>query len=93
MKFNKLFMQCLADEDINPEEGEVVVNEVIETTRWSIIYYIVFKVDGKYFSSSYSRGATEMQDESPYEYEGDEIECDEVFPVERIVTEYTKEKP
>lgn len=41
------------------------------------MHEIVFKDNGKFYSTTYSVGATEMQDESPWEYER-EVECIEV---------------
>jgi len=54
-----------------------IVNNIIDTTRWSIIHEIVFADKGKFYRTTYSEGATECQDERPWEYE-DEIECEEV---------------
>ena len=90
MKFKKEFMERLAYGDIDASEGEVIVDEIVETTRWSEIHEIVFKVDGKFYASSNSRGLTEQQDESPYEYDPDEIECGEVVPKEVIKIKYVK---
>ena len=65
-----------------------IKNEVVDNTRWSIIHDIVVqrKSDGKYFTDTYRVGATESQDERPYEY------CDpnftEVFPVQKTITVY-----
>ena len=58
-----------------------VEGKIIDTSRWSVIYSVVFQdvKTGKYYLSSYSEGATEMQEESAYEYDGDEIECTEVI--------------
>jgi hypothetical protein len=67
---------------------EVVEDDIIDTSRWSIIYSLVFKHDGKFYATSYSVGATEQQDESPFEYSPDEVECKEVFPVEKTVIVY-----
>ena len=54
-----------------------VVDKIIDTTRWSIVHEIVFKDNGKFYQTTYSEGATEMQPERPWEYD-DEIECTEV---------------
>ena len=52
---------------------------------------MVFKYHNKFYITSYQKGATEYQDERPYENEDDEIECIEVFPVEtKIITYQTK---
>jgi hypothetical protein len=67
-----------------------VFEDLIDTSRWSNIYYVVYEdLDtGKYWGSSYSVGATECQDESAYENDGDEIEFNEVFRVTKTVTVY-----
>ena len=44
------------------------------------------KSDGKYFKDVYERGATEMQDEQPYEYS--EPNFTEVFPVTKTYIDY-----
>lgn len=54
-----------------------IVDKIIDTNRWSIIHKIVFEDKGKFYQTTYSEGATEYQDESPWEYE-DMIECTEV---------------
>lgn len=67
-----------------------IKTDIIDTSRWSIINEIVFEdlSDGKFYSTTYSVGATECQDESPWEYDGDEIECYQVEPKEVIKIEY-----
>jgi hypothetical protein len=57
--------------------GNTIVDNIVDTTRWSVIHEIVFADKGKFFRTTYSEGATEMQYERPWEYE-DEIECEEV---------------
>ena len=57
--------------------SSAVLDEITDTSRWSIHHRIIFKHEGKFYETYYSEGATEMQDESPWEYE-DEVECDEV---------------
>lgn len=66
----------------------VIRNEITGTRRWSIDYYMVIQriEDGRFFADTYSVGATESQDESPWEY--DEPNFVEVFPVEKVVIEY-----
>ena len=49
---------------------------------------MVFKFDGKFYITSYGRAATECQDEQPYEYDEDDIECQEVFPKQKLITVY-----
>ncbi len=56
--------------------------------RWSISHELVFCWrDGKFYRTSYSVGATEMQDESPWDYT-DPVECTEVREVQKTVTDY-----
>lgn len=71
-----------------PEGLEIVQDEIVETTRWSTIHGIVVKrlSDGKFFGAGYSVGATEMQDESPWET--DDPEFLEVLAVEKTVISY-----
>lgn len=71
----------------NPDY-EVVVDEVVDTTRWSIITSVVVrrKSDGKFFADSYSKGATEQQYESPYE--NTDPDFTEVFPKEKVTIVY-----
>ena len=65
-------------------------NEITGTSRWSVHYELVFEdiLTSKFYSVSYSRGATEYQDERPFEYDGDEINCIEVKPVEKTIIVY-----
>lgn len=58
--------------------GNSVSDVITDTSRWSVFHTIVFQdKDGKFYEASYSCGATECQDESPWEYE-QIIECTEV---------------
>lgn len=83
MKFKKEFLvEEVLDSDMIVEE------EVVDHTRWSVVYRIVFRFNDKFYSSHYSVGATEQQDESPYEYDPEEIECPEVKEEQKLVTVY-----
>ncbi len=73
VKFSKDYLKNELD---LPYENAIVDN-IIDTTRWSIVHEIVFADKGKFYRTTYSEGATECQDERPWEYE-DEIECEEV---------------
>ena len=94
MKFRKDILQALAygyDED----NLEVIEDKVTGTARWSTQREMIFKCwDGagpdsfKFYRKGYQVGATEMQEERPFEYDPDEIECSEVQPVERTVIVY-----
>jgi len=54
-----------------------IKDDIVDTSRWSIHREIIFAYEGKFYRTYYSEGATEMQDERPWEYET-EIECIEV---------------
>lgn len=69
-------------------ESEVVVSEITDNSRWSTHHRCVFKLGGKYYSTHYSQGATELQHESPYEYDGEWVEVAEVVPREVTVIKY-----
>ena len=86
MKFKKEYLVDGIDGD--GPCGKTVHTKHTGSRRWSQSYARVFEIDGKFYSTRYRVGSTEMQDESPYEYEGDEIECTEVFPRQKTVTEY-----
>ena len=60
-----------------PYDCKLIEDNIIDTTRWSIIHEIVFEDHGKFYMTTYSEGATEMQWEKPWEYD-DEVECTEV---------------
>jgi hypothetical protein len=69
------------------DEFKTIHNKVVDTSRWSIHYEIIVErlSDNKYFKSNYSVGATEYQDERPYEYEKYAV-FKEVFPVQKTIT-------
>jgi len=65
-----------------------ISNRIVDNSRWSIQYKLIFSFGGKFYKTHYSVGATEYQSERPFEYDPDEIECQEVVPVERTITVY-----
>ena len=80
MKFKKAFLRN--------DGGDTVYDRIIGHRRWSLDYERVFAYEGRFYLTVYSVGATERQEERPYEYEGNEIECVEVFPREKTITVY-----
>ena len=73
----------------DPEQlAKTIYNDVTGTGRWSTHYEQVFQIGDRYFKTYYSRGSTEIQDESPYEYEGEWVEVTEVVPKEVTVIKY-----
>ena len=67
---------------------KTIYNKITDHSRWSVYHEVVFQHDTKFYQTGYSVGATESQDESPYEYEPEEIECPEVFPRTVVKTVY-----
>lgn len=68
------------------QDFTIIEDEIVDTRRWSIDHCLIVQQvsTGKYYRAFYSRGATESQDERPWEYE-DEVEFEEVRPVEKTV--------
>lgn len=90
--FSKETLQNLVYEDYNTNEFKVISDDIVDTSRWSEIHEMIFqdKGDGKFYRTNYSQGLTECQDESPYEYDSDMIEVDQVVPKEVTVIKYVK---
>lgn len=87
MKFKKEVLQELIDS--GEFDGlKVIKDEVYDTSRWSILKQLVFSKEEKFYMVCYSVGATEYQDEGPFEWSPNEIECTEVFPFEEVVIVY-----
>jgi hypothetical protein len=87
VKFKKTDLQDLAcDEEV--EGFKIRVNKIVGKSRWANEYRLVFEHGGKFYETSYRSAATEQQDERPFDYEPDEIECIEVEAVERKVIDY-----
>ena len=89
MKFAKQF---LIDTVNGENDIEVIKDEIYDTSRWSVNYELIFKFEEKFYQVDYSRGSTEYQDETPFENEGDYIDCVEVVPVEKTVVVYEVKK-
>lgn len=87
-KFKKAQLQELLDG--GSETLKVVSDKITGKGRWALSHELVFQDQSThlFYRTHYSEGATEQQDESPFEYEGEEVECEEVRPVERVVTNY-----
>jgi hypothetical protein len=61
-----------------------VEDRIVDKSRWSVIHEIIFKLDDKFYRTTYSTGATEYQEESHWEYD-DKVECEEVHQAEKTV--------
>lgn len=86
MKFSKQFLI-----DTNGDENDVI-NEISDTSRWCVLYDRIFKYEGNLYSADYRVGATEQQDERPYELEDDEIDCPEMEEYTKVITAYRLKK-
>jgi len=64
--------------------SSAIKNTITSTSRWSAHHEIIFAHDSKFYKTYYSEGLTEMQDESPWQYEN-EVECIEVELVEKLM--------
>ena len=85
-KFSKEFLQDAIHGDA--EGTEEIETTIEDTSRWSIQKSTVFSFEGKFYEAYYQVGATEMQDEMPFEYDNDEIEVCEVEKVEVVKHEW-----
>ena len=65
-----------------------VVSNINGHSRWTINFELVIKtlVDGRFWKARYSKGATESQDEGPFEYVSSTFT--EVFPIKKEVIVY-----
>jgi hypothetical protein len=57
--------------------SSALLDEITDTSRWSVHHRIIFPYQGRFYEAHYSEGATEIQDESPWEYD-ETVECTEV---------------
>lgn len=91
-KFPKQFLKDLIwdeEPELDGKTGVKISDDITDTGRWAIHHDMIFSYDGKFYLVDYSVGATEQQDERPFEYEGPEIDAVLVAPIEKIVTVYT----
>ena len=68
------------------EDWEQIEYELVDNNRWSLHYEGVFKhiPTEKYYKFEWSKGATEYQDEKPFQYTKEVIPV-EVHSVEKTV--------
>lgn len=88
-KFPKEMLQALLwGDDCNAIT--LVSDQFTGTSRWSSHHQLVFRdnSDGQLYIADYTVGLTEHQDEAPFEYDEDMIECWPAEAVERVVTKY-----
>jgi hypothetical protein len=70
----------LAYGDYDDKVYKIISNKIVSKSRWTYRSELIIQTlkDSRCWRSFYSQGATESQDESPYEY-GDVV-FEEVFP-------------
>jgi len=80
LQIEREIAEGLAYGDYDNTIYEVISNKILSKGRWNYRSELIVKTisDGRFWKSFYSKGATESQDEAPYEY-GDVI-FEEVFP-------------
>lgn len=81
------FSKGVMEDVLYGDAGRIISNKIVDKSRWSVIYELIFELDGKYWQTGYSCGATEAQYEQPWEFE-DMVECVEVEPYEETVVKY-----
>lgn len=59
---------------------EYILDRIVDHSRWSVLREMIFKFGDKVYIAEYSIGATELQDERPWEGL-DEVECYEAEEV------------
>jgi hypothetical protein len=68
-----------------------IFDEITDNGRWSIYHRCIFEDNGKFYEAYYSVGATECQDESPWEYE-ENVDCYEVELKEITVKKWIRKE-
>jgi len=82
--------ETVVNEWLLPFEGneefdvEVVEDDITDTGRWSVHHELTVRIKDKFYKTYYSKGATECQDERPFEYDK-EVQFTEVKQVEKVV--------
>lgn len=74
------------------EDYKVISNELWDNGRWTLTYKLLFKHKNKVYQTFYGVGATEYQDERPWQYDGEMIDCTEMERVEKTVFVYEPKK-
>lgn len=75
---------CLPWDGSEEDQVKVLSDKIVDQSRWSVIHELIVQIKDKTYRADYSVGATEQQDESPWQYE-DEIEFVEVQQVEKVI--------
>ena len=70
--------------------GKTIDDQITGHGRWSVNHSRVFEWEGKLYETLYSVGATELQDEAPYQFDSEEVDCYEVVAKEQIAVTYVR---
>jgi hypothetical protein len=70
----------------DPNSG-LIQDTIVDTARWSIVHKIIVKIGDKLYQSRYSVGATECQEERPWEWDKT-VDFFEVEEYQKTVTDY-----
>lgn len=77
---------CSNGENFN---GLTVIEKVITHKFKTNLYFRMVFTDGvKFYENTYCEESVDSWGYSSFDYEGDEIECHEVFPQEKVITVY-----
>ena len=88
MKFKKEYLEAMAVNCHNEDVFEIISAEVDGISQWGVDIAMIFKFEGKFYITRFSRGAPNCPSSSPYAYQVEEIECVEVAPTEETITVY-----
>lgn len=74
-------------DDLADSPIELLDDQITGKSRWSDIHTMTFKFEGKYYQTEYRTGSNESSEERPFDYVN-EVECEEVKPVEKTTIVY-----
>ncbi len=85
--FKKQELEAL-DLPWNNSAGLILEDKIVGHRRWSVDHLLTFRMpdmpDGQAWQTTYSVGATESQDEGPWEYQ-DDVVCTLVHMVPKTI--------
>jgi len=90
MIFTKEQLQQMVYGDYEEDDKEalwLVDSHITGISRWSVDWSGVFSYKGKHYQTFWSVGATECQEEHPFEYD-EEKDCDEVVQKKVLTTQW-----
>lgn len=88
MENKKIFKTDFLKYELDLPGGKNTIEEtMVDQTRWSTVFEIIFEYEGKFWKTYYSCGSTEMQNESPWEFEST-VEAIEVEKREVVIEKW-----